>query len=119
MVNHGGGLLVRHLLVNEVEQPLFKNFISMDGSYFNRNEEYLTLEQQTFTADSFSNSQIYLAGAIRNGNNTVVQRYRQALTSYDMPELHIIYQDFNLTHDQIVEPAFRDALLQLYPATPD
>ncbi len=39
-----GGLLIRHALANEVNTPLFKHFISIDGSYWHKDKMYRDLE---------------------------------------------------------------------------
>ncbi len=75
-----GGLLVRHALSREVNQPLFKHFISMDGSYFHENNKYREMEDIAFPQGSTLSASIYFSGALKSGNNSVVKSFSEALT---------------------------------------
>ena len=110
-----GGLLVRHALIKNIEVPLFNQFISMDGSYFNDTAQYLTLEDEAFFDGAAIKGSIYLSGATRQGNRGVVENYKQSLVDRDIDGLTIYHQNFDVLHGQITTPSIRDAIFKLYP----
>ncbi len=109
-----GGLLVRHALIREVTTPLFSKFIAMDGSYFHDNNVYQSMEKAAFTRHSLNNKQLYLSGALINGNDALVQRYQSDFHAYDATGLAIYYQAFYLQHNKVTTPSIKDALITLY-----
>jgi len=110
-----GGLLVRHALSKEINNPLFHHFISMDGSYFNDNDEYSELEDIAFPAGSSLSATLYLSGASIGGNDNVVQRFKNDIEARNITDLSLFHQTFNVTHEQVSRPSIKDALLKLYP----
>jgi len=109
-----GGLLVRHALIREVTTPLFSKFIAMDGSYFNENDVYQAMEQTAFTQHSLNDKQLYLSGAMINGNDVLVQQYKADLQDYGDTGLTIHYRGFYLPHVKVTTPSIKDALITLY-----
>ena len=102
-----GGLLVRHSLANEVATPLFSSLISMDGSYFHENDQYLALEQSSGLASASLNHDILITGATVNGNKAYVKQYHEQLLSYDVNGLAVSMAMFDVLHNDIVLPSFR------------
>jgi predicted alpha/beta superfamily hydrolase len=110
-----GGLLIRHALINEVYTPLFKNFISIDGSYWHEDAIYKTLESEAFSSAAFENKQLYLSGASRGGNDSDVRKFIETLNEYNLSGLDVFYSTYEVEHGQITVPSIRDALLKIYP----
>ena len=110
-----GGLLVRHALSREMNNPLFKHFISMDGSYFHDNGKYQEMEDTAFPQGAILNANLYLSGAKKIGNNAVVKTFSEQLTNRDITGLNIFFESFNVMHEQVSRPSIKDALIKLYP----
>jgi predicted alpha/beta superfamily hydrolase len=118
-----GGLLVRHALSRETTNPLFKNFISIDGSYGNftqapfisNNSQYQTMEDVAFPAGAALNANFYLSGATIAGNGHLVERFKTELQNRDIKELTIYHQSFNVRHEEAARPSIKDALIKLFP----
>jgi predicted alpha/beta superfamily hydrolase len=110
-----GGLLIRHALITEVYTPLFKNFISIDGSYWHEDDIYKALENEAFTFAAFESKQLYLSGASRGGNDSDVRNYIETLNEYNLSGLDVFHSTYEVEHGQITAPSIRDALLKIYP----
>lgn len=118
-----GGLLVRHALSREVTIPLFKNFISIDGSYgnftqppfINDNSLYQSMEDTAFPTGAVLNANIYLSGATIAGNGNLVENFKTELQNRNIKELTIYHQSFNVRHEEAGRPSIKDALLKLFP----
>jgi len=110
-----GGLLVRHALIDHSATPLFKHFISMDGSYFNDNNQYLEMEDSVFLENSHSDINLYLSSATIVGNDNVVKYYKTSLEQREIIGLNLQHKAFNVRHEQVTSPSIKSALLWLYP----
>ncbi len=118
-----GGLLVRHALSREMTTPLFKNFITIDGSYgtfsqpplINDNAQYQAMEDIAFPAGAVLNANIYLSGATIAGNANLVERFKNELRDRAIEGLTIYHQAFNVRHVESARPSIKDALIEIYP----
>jgi predicted alpha/beta superfamily hydrolase len=110
-----GGLLVRHALSRNINQPLFRNFISMDGSYWNEDAQYQQLEDIAFPSGSNLPGNLYLSGATQAGNNTVVKQFYRNIKARDIAELSIYFTAFDVKHEEVARPSIKDALIKLFP----
>jgi enterochelin esterase-like enzyme len=118
-----GGLLVRHALSREVTKPLFKNFITIDGSYgtfslpplINDNSQYQVMEDAAFPTGTTLNANIYISGATVAGNGDLVESFKNELQARAIKGLTIYHQSFNVRHEESARPSIKDALLKLYP----
>jgi len=118
-----GGLLVRHALSREMTKPLFKNFISIDGSYgnfsqppfINDNSQYQAMEDAAFPTGAVLNANIYLSGATIAGNDNLVNNYLNELQGRNINGLTIFHQSFNVRHEEAARPSIKDALIKIFP----
>jgi predicted alpha/beta superfamily hydrolase len=109
-----GGLLVRHALLNEVNRPLFQNFIAIDGSFFYKDNTYRELEADAYNTMNLDNRKLYLAGA-NFGNGQFVRTFNDTIRSYGLLDFTVYYQQFYLTHEDVVLAAMRDSVDRLFP----
>jgi len=118
-----GGLLVRHALSREMTKPLFKNFISIDGSYGNftqapfisNNNQYREMENAAFPPGIVLKANVYLSGATIEGNGQLVDNFRTELDNRNIEGLNIYHQSFNVRHEECGRPSIKDALIKLFP----
>lgn len=110
-----GGLLVRHALYNEISTPLFKNFISIDGSYWHEDNIYRDLEEPALTNADLADKVLYLSGATRAGNDANVRDYYQTINGYNISGLSVYFESFEVEHSQSPLISIKDALIKLYP----
>ncbi len=111
-----GGLFIRHALINEVNTPLFKNFIASDGSYWYEDFIYQGLETDAYNANSLVNRKLYLSGASgSSGNGYVVSSFNDTIRSYGLEDFTIYHQSFDASHGEVVQPSIRDAFEILFP----
>ncbi len=108
-----GGLLVRHALSFYADSQLFKNFISIDGSYFTEPARYMEIEDMAFANNDLS-ANLYLSSA-KEVNEAFVTQYKEILEAREMKDLKIFFQSFNVGHIEAVRPSIKDALIKLYP----
>ncbi len=109
-----GGLLIRHALINEVNTPLFQNFISSDGSFMVENSTYRGLETDTYKRNSLANKKLYLAGALQ-ANGPFVSDFYDTIRSYGLEDFTVYHQAFDLSHNKVNFPGIRGAMDLLFP----
>lgn len=105
-----GGLLIRHALISDVDDPLFTYYFSADGSYWNKNNDYIAMERAVYGDNSLQGRKLYLSGVTRGGNDIAVNTFYSTLLGYENLGLSILHQTFEVEHEQSVNPSMREAL---------
>ncbi len=109
-----GGVLIRQALINEVNTPLFKNFISSDGSFMVKNRTYRRLEKKTYKKNSLANRKLYLAGAMQ-ANGRSVSTFYDTIRSYELEGFTVYHQSFDLSHGKVNLAGIRGAMDLIFP----
>ena len=63
------------------------------------------LEDTAFPSGSSLAVTLYLSGASRQGNNNVVQRFKNNIEARDINGLTLFHQTFNVIHEQVSRPS--------------
>jgi predicted alpha/beta superfamily hydrolase len=109
-----GGILIRHALINEVDTPLFKNFISSDGPFRVKDTNYRKLETDVYKKNSLNNRKLFLTGGML-ANGSSVSRFSDTIQSYDLAGFTVYHQSFELGHNHVALPGIRSAMDTLFP----
>jgi len=109
-----GGVLIRHALINEVNTPLFKNFISSDGPFRVKDANYRKLENDAYKKNSLADRKLFLAGGML-ANGTSVGDFYDTIQSYGLEGFTVYHQSFDLGHKQVIHPATTAAMEHLFP----
>ena len=109
-----GGVLIRHALINEVNTPLFKNFISSDGPFRVEDANYRKLENKAYKKNSLADKTLFLAGGML-ANGPMVSGFYDTIQSYGLEDFTVYHKSFDLGHKQVVQPAIKAAMAHLFP----
>lgn len=111
-----GGLFVGLvLLMDDVEAPSFKNYLSFDGSFWWDRSFLDQLEQTRFEASSSLNATLFLSSALGASNNDgVVSQFESQLAARNFSGLTIIRRSYDVDHGDVAGPSFREALELLF-----
>lgn len=110
-----GGLGVTYMmLMDEVDKPLFKNFVADDTSYWDRIAETDTLIQQRLATKNSINANLYLTSAFPLGNHFAVRGFIGRIEKLAIPNLNIDYRWYLSSHNNIVSNSMQDTLDLLY-----
>ncbi len=109
-----GGVLIRHALINEVNTPLFKNFISSDGPFRVKDANYRKLENDAYKKTSLADRTLILVGGML-ANGSMVSDFNDTIQNYGLEGLTVYHKSFDLGHKQVVHPATTTAMEHLFP----
>ncbi len=111
----GGWLVGLVLLMDDVEMPFFKNYLSFDGSFW-WDPDYLDqLEQTRFEASSTLNATLFLSSAQGAfNNNGVVNEFENRLNARSYLGLSILRRSYDVDHGDVAGPSFREAVEILF-----
>ncbi len=111
-----GGLLVGLILfMDDVEKPLFKNYLSFDGSFYEHRTATNALEKARYEASDTLAVTFYMTSATRYpNNNNVVTQFKKKLESRGYKGLNIIRKSYPVVHNDVAQPSFNEALDELF-----
>lgn len=103
-----GGLFTGTVLVmDDVSDPLFKNILSFDASFWKNWTTTTQLEQARYNASDTMNITLVLTAATgTQGNQTSVNRFQTLLQNRAYNGLKIYRQDYDLVHEAMADPSF-------------
>lgn len=111
-----GGLLVGYaLLMDDVERPAFRNYLSFDGSFGYFQSQTIALENSRYAASSSLKATLLLTSATAYPNNDYwVTWFRNRLNSRHYQGLEILRSSYPVVHNDIADPSFNAALDLLF-----
>lgn len=113
--SYGGMLVSSVLFMEDIENPYFSNYLSMDAPFlFTHREATLSLEQTRFDASDEMNATLILTSALIRANDASVNDFQQLLESRAYKGLEIIRKSYEVNHFQIANPSFEDAVKLLF-----
>ncbi len=112
-----GGLFVGTVLfLDDVSEPLFKNYMAFDASFWQNWPTTQELEQARYNASQELNVTLVLSAATgAQSNRYNVGLYQQMLEQRNYSGLTIYRRDYPVNHEQIADPSFEDAIQLLFP----
>lgn len=113
--SYGGLLVGLVLLMDDVEEPLFKNYLSFDGSFYEHRTATNALEQARYEASNRLEGTFYMTSATRYpNNNAVVTQFENKLEARGYQGLRIIRKSYAVVHNDVAQPSFDEALDTLF-----
>lgn len=111
-----GGLLVGLVFIlDDVEEPLFRNYLSFDGSFWSKSSTMYALEDERYAASSQKHATLYLTSATgRTNNDRWVNAFERRIESRGYEGLRIIRRSYPVEHNDVAQPSFDDALDLLF-----
>ncbi|MDQ8204775.1 alpha/beta hydrolase-fold protein [Pelagicoccus sp. SDUM812003] len=114
--SYGGLFVGLSLLMDDVEAPLFRNYLSFDGSFYTHRSETYALEQARFEASQTMKARLILSSATRYPNNHIaVGRFQSRLQEREYEGLEIVRLSYPVVHNDVADPSFDEALDILFP----
>lgn len=107
-----GGLLVGSLLLmDNVDTPYFENYLCFDGSFWESRSGVAALERARFSASQEMDVTLFLSSATGVPNNdSWVTQFKNTLEARNYTGLRIIRKSYPVTHNQVGQPSFEEAL---------
>lgn len=111
-----GGLLVGLvLLMEDLDAPHFKNYLSFDGSFWFNRSEIALMEQQRFESSQVMNATLFLSSALKGQTNDFWVTHIQLMLEYrEYSGLNIIRRSYDVIHNDVAQPSFEEALDLLF-----
>ncbi len=111
-----GGLLVGiAFILDDVENPLFKNYLSFDGSFWSTASTLYSLEDQRYAASKTKNATLFLTSATGYQNNDRwVTTFQNRIESRGYNGLTIVRRSYPVVHNDVAQPSFEAALDLLF-----
>ncbi len=103
------------LLMDETESPVFKNYLSFDGSFWWDRNYLIQLEQTRFDTSQELDATLFLSSALGESNNDgVVSLFESRLNARNFSKLTIIRRSYDVNHVDVGAPSFKEALELLF-----
>jgi hypothetical protein len=103
------------LLMDETESPVFKNYLSFDGSFWWDRNYLIQLEQTRFDTSQELDATLFLSSALGESNNDgVVSLFESRLNARNFSKLTIIRRSYDVDHVDVGAPSFKEALELLF-----
>lgn len=114
--SYGGLFVGMAMLLDDAQAPLFRNFLSYDGSFWRDPELVAAVESQRAAKGRTLNATLFIS-SVENyfaGNRDPVEKFQERLRAVGYSGLTIISRRFNTTHGGVGQPSFEAALDLLY-----
>lgn len=112
--SYGGILSGLALLMDDVVNPAFKNYLSFDPSFYEHQSATLQVEQTRFNASNDLHATLVLTSATLRGNDIYVNWYKNLLEQREYSGLDIVRFSFAVDHNDVANPSFANALEVLF-----
>lgn len=112
--SYGGILAGLAPLIDDIENPLFKHYLSFDPSFYEHQNATLSLEQERFNASNRLGITLFLSSATLRGNDAFVTWYQDILEQRQYSGLRIIRRSYAVDHNDVANPSFETALDLLF-----
>lgn len=111
-----GGLLVGLVFIlDDIEAPTFKNYLSFDASFWSNASAMYALESERYAANPVKNATLYLTSATgRQNNHHWVNVFQNRIESREYEGLRIIRKSYPVEHNDVAQPSFEEALDLLF-----
>ncbi|MDO6745839.1 alpha/beta hydrolase [Gilvimarinus sp. 1_MG-2023] len=106
----GGVMAGLTMLMDDVSDPYFHNFLAFDASFYQHQAETEALELERYLASNELNGRLFLSSAVPEGNDQYVTDFESSLNERAFSGLQIVKREYNTTHGAITEPSFREAV---------
>lgn len=108
--SYGGILVAAVLLLDDVVQPHFKNYLSFDASFYVHPQATAELQAERFYASHELPATLVLTSATTIGNDVHVTNFQQVLEAKNFAGLNIYRKKYPVHHNNVAGPSFADAL---------
>lgn len=113
--SYGGLFVGLALLMDDVVDPLFKNYLCFDGSFFEHPNATSQLEYARYNASLVMNANLVLTSALGvNNNDRVVTQFQSNLLNRNYTGLTIYKSSYNVHHNDVAQPSFEYSLDALF-----
>ena len=112
--SYGGVFVGVALLIDDTENPLFKNYLSFDPSFYVHQSQTSQLESARFNASNNMRATVMFSSALLRGNDQYVTWFKGLLDARNYRGLNIIRTSYRVDHNDVAGPSFDDALNMLF-----
>lgn len=113
--SYGGILAGLAPLIDDIENPWFKNYLSFDPSFWVNQNGTMSLEQERYNASNNLNATLLLTSATgTQGNDYYVSWYMDLLQQRNYNGLRILRYSYSVHHNDVANPSFATALNLLF-----
>lgn len=112
--SYGGLFVVLALFLDDVSAPTFNKYFAFDPSLFEHTSENYQLEQQRYNASQSLDATVVVTSASISGNVRWVDPFYTKLLSRNYDGLKTIRRSYNVHHNDVANPSFRDAVEQIF-----
>lgn len=106
----GGVLTALAMLMDDVSDPAFYNYLAFDASFYVHQAETQALVLSRYLASDKLNGRLFLSSAVPEGNDQYVTDFEQRIRQRGFTGLEIIRREYQISHSAITEPSFREAV---------
>ncbi|NTS78185.1 hypothetical protein HR060_15140 [Catenovulum sp. SM1970] len=115
-----GGFMSGHvMLMDDIENPIFKTIISVDASFWVDRPLTTTMLNERYATSDTLDIELILTSASIAGNELAVETFYQELTALNFQGLTVHRLSHTVTHNDSPIPAFTDTLPILFPEIVD
>ena len=108
--SYGGVLVGAVLLLDDVVEPHFQNYLSFDASFYVHPQATADLQTERFNASSELHAILVLTSATSIGNDIHVTNFQRVLEARNYTGLAIHRQKYPVHHNDVAGPSFEYAL---------
>lgn len=113
--SYGGILVAAVLLLDDVVQPHFRNYLSFDASFYVHPHATADLQTERYNASHELPATLVLTSATKIGNDAHVTSFQRKLEARNFNGLKIYRKKYAVHHNNVAEPSFADALDLIFP----
>ncbi|WP_052481168.1 alpha/beta hydrolase [Gilvimarinus agarilyticus] len=106
----GGVFTTIAMLLDDVSAPYFTNYLAFDASLYEHQALTRALLDQRYQASGELSANYFASSALPAGNDTFVSEFVGQLRRKNFSSLTIIQRDYQVTHAQVAEPSFTEAV---------
>ena len=106
----GGLAATVFMLLDDHQQPLFKNYIVNDAPYWDQAELMQNLIEKRLLIENKIDSNFYITSAFPLGNHLTVINFIESMEKRSIPNLTIHHEWYMVHHDNILNASLEDTL---------
>ena len=110
----GGLAATVFMLIDDHQQPLFKNYLANDAPYWDQAELMQNLIEKRLLLENKIDANLYITSAFPLGNHLTVINFIEGVEKLSIPNLTIHHEWYMVHHDNILNASLENTLELIY-----